>query len=180
MFRSPWCRSAHDPTGISQAHQWHRVFLGEASEVPLALLWVLKIPPKHLGWKHCSEHCSNTQCSIPQDLWICVWLVPCVPPAAVPACAQVMCSLVSYWDSAGLAPSHLLGLGSQVFLEERDCISLRCQSFREVMLDLISFHFALYAQWITSVQGAQSARSPGQGAILCCHHTLTWLYLISL
>lgn len=48
------------------------------------------------------------------------------------------------------------------------------------MLDLISFHFALYAQWITSVQQAHSVWSPGQGANLFCHHVLTWLYLIYL
>lgn len=35
-----------------------------------------------------------------------------------------------------MAPSHLLGLGSQVFLKERYCIILICQSFCEVMLDL--------------------------------------------
>lgn len=93
-------------------------------------------------------------------------------------CLQVICPLMSYWSSAGAAPSHLLGLRSQLFLEESYWISPRCQSFRKVVLDLISFHFALYAQWITSVQRAQSVRSPGQGANLLCHHTLTWLYLI--
>lgn len=30
-------------------HTSDTVFLGEASEVPLALPWVLKAPPKHLG-----------------------------------------------------------------------------------------------------------------------------------
>ena len=150
--------------------------------------WLLKVPPQctwdennflSAGPGGCTAVMPRS--STPQGVCMRVFVCGCCflfLPAEVPICPQVICPLMSYWSSAGLAPSHHLGLSRQLFLGERYWISVRCQSFRKVMLDLISFRFALYAQWISSVQWAQSVKSPGQGAHLFCHHTLTWLYLI--
>lgn len=76
----------------------------------------------------------------------------------------LFCPFVIYRISPALAPSPL-GFRSQLFLDKRYWISLRCQRFCKVMLDL-TFRFAPYVQWITAVQWAQAERSLGQGANL--------------
>lgn len=176
---------------FSSTPQRHTAFLGKGSEVPVApayafsRLW--ELPPR-CTWDGSQLLRTRPGAALqrwrgaapPGRVYVCLCAVVafCFLPAEAPVCFQVICPLMSYWSSAGAAPSHLLGLRSQIFLEGSYWISPRCQSFRKVMLDLISFHFALYAQRITSVQRAQSVRSPGQGANLLCHRTLTWLYLL--
>lgn len=121
--------------------------------------WLLKVPPWRawdesdflsMGSGGCTAATPRRNTAQGVYAHLCVWLLLFVSFLQKFLFAPMICSLMSYWSSAGLVLSQHLGL-SQLFLENRYWISPRCQSFRKVMLDLISFHFALYVQWITCV-----------------------------
>lgn len=114
----------------------------------------------------CSPDCYNYQYTWDNSIFFSTGLGVCFWVLLFVSFLQLLlfCSFVIYWSSPVLAPSPL-GFRSQLFLDKRYWISLRCQRFCEVMLDL-TFHFAPYVQWITAAPWARAVRYLGQGANL--------------
>ena len=145
---APYC--AWSPLNLSSAPSGTQRFWarpGKRQSHQQTFSWLPKSPP-HCSWDGSGStgtglHCSYapeqrpTRTALRGLVCGCCFLFPsrrssCLPPSNLPPCEWLKLSWTGSITSS-------VCVRSQLFLEERQWISLRCQSFHKIMLDLISF-----------------------------------------